>query len=150
MAAGLLNLFLVVLIVAVVAVAAWWFFNVSSKEGFADYAPSDLDSKCKYDQATLGSRNRAVMYYAPWCPHCKDFKPEFEKASQLAAGQGLDVAFASVNSDTQAPGSDCLRFKGVTGFPTVLLEKGSASPPYLAYNGPRTAAAMVAWVKANL
>lgn len=151
MASGLLNLFLVVLVVAAVGAAAWWFFNVSSREeGFADFAPSDLDARCKYDQASLGSRNRVVLYYAPWCPHCKDFKPEFEAAAGLAAAQGLDVAFASVNSDAQAKGSECMTYKGVTGFPTVLLEKGGASAPYVAFSGARNAAALLAWVKASL
>ena len=77
-------------------------------------------------------------------------KLEGVDAAAALATQGVDVAVASVNSDAQDKGSDCLTYKGVTGFPTVLLEKAGASAHDLAYNGARNATALVAWVKASL
>ena len=144
--AGLINLLLAALILAIAGASAYWFLILLPKERFADFS----DSRCKYDQSMTGSSNRVVLYWAPWCPHCTDFKPVFQQAADAAAREGLDVAFLSVNSDKQDPTANCLSFKGVSSFPTVLLEKGGAAPPYAAYNGPRTADALLAWVRASI
>ena len=65
-----------------------------------------------------------TMYYAPWCPHCKRIKPEYDQLSM----DGL--TFESV--DCVASPDAC---EGVKGYPTfrahkngVLLKEISGAP----------------------
>lgn len=110
---------------------------------------ASIDGKCVYDQTSFSSANRVVMYYAPWCTQCTDFRPEFDKAASQAMSLGLDVCFATVNSDTQ--GDECVKFKGATVLPTIQLEVGvNPVPPFALYNGLRNATDLFSWVKASL
>lgn len=128
---------------------AWWLF-AGRRERFEGGALATADPQCVYDEAQAASSNRLVLYYADWCPHCTHFKPEFTEARTQASNLGLDVAFVSVNVDKQGKGSECLSVKGVTGFPTVQLERDGTSPPYVTYNGRRNAKDLVEWLKTSL
>lgn len=118
---------------------------------YTDAPSTSIDASCVYDQTVFTSANRVVMYYAPWCPHCTTFRPDFDKAASDAKSQGLDVCFVTVNSDSQPKGSKCLALKGATVFPTIQLEKGTnPAPPFTLYNGLRNTADLLSWVKASL
>ena len=147
---------LVVLATAAIAAALVWFVFTNAHAsslaerfvgGGSSYTLAQADPQCAYEQHEASSPNRVVLYYADWCGHCKAFKPEFEKATARARAEGLDAAFLTVNSDKQAKGSACLTVKGVSGFPTVLLERDGTSPPFAAFSGARTADALLAWVR---
>ena len=148
----LISFALVVGSLLVAAALVWYLFIKNRREGFSgqSYDLTSVDPKCTYDQTTDASPNRVVLYYADWCPHCTKFKPEFFVAAASAVTDGLDAAFLTVNVDKQAQGSDCMNYKGVSGFPTVLLERNGTSPPFMAYNGNRNAKDLVAWVKSAL
>ena len=65
--------------------------------------------------ATVGKgRAAVVLFYAPWCGHCRQMVPDFKKAATALKGRG--VRTAAVNSDN-APG--LARQLGIRGFPTV-------------------------------
>lgn len=121
--------------------------------GPAALAPAAAASanKCVYDQTTFSSKNKVVMYYAPWCTYCTTFRPEFDKAASQAKATGLDVCFLTVNSDMQPKGSTCFKDKGATAFPTVQLEtEGNATGYYAVYNGLRNSTDLLSWVNASL
>lgn len=70
-----------------------------------------------------------VMFYAPWCGHCKNAMPHFE----AAAGDALKTAkFGRVNCDEH---KNLCTEHGVQGFPTVKLFSGGSSEQY---DGPRS------------
>uniref|UniRef100_A0A8C7YQN1 Protein disulfide isomerase family A, member 5 n=1 Tax=Oryzias sinensis TaxID=183150 RepID=A0A8C7YQN1_9TELE len=62
-----------------------------------------------------------VMFYAPWCGHCKKMKPEYDEAAEILNKDGPGVLAAVDTTVHKALGE---RFK-ISGFPTVkYFEKG--------------------------
>ncbi len=55
-------------------------------------------------ESALSSVGKAlVMFYAPWCGHCKRAKPEFSQAATVLKGD-TEVALAAV---------DCTQYRGI-------------------------------------
>ena len=78
-----------------------------------------------------------IKFYAPWCGHCKQLAPAWEKAAKALKGV---VKVGAIDVDNfKAVGSKY----GVSGFPTIkffgLNKKNSPSD----YSGGRTADAIV-------
>ncbi|GJP49340.1 hypothetical protein CLOM_g8563 [Closterium sp. NIES-68] len=87
----------------------------------------------------------AVMFYAPWCGHCKRLEPEYLKAAEQLAEEGSDIVLARVNGDEKSNKAIARKY-GVGGFPTIkIFRKDYASP--LTYKGPREAGGLVAHLK---
>ena len=78
-----------------------------------------------------------VMFYAPWCHHCKLLIPEFEKAAQKANAPYLLVDCDKVLNQDQ------MKKYGVKGFPTVVMMSGGNVLEE--YKGDRTADAILTW-----
>lgn len=115
----------------------------------AEIPASSRDSKCVYEQTAFSSDSRVVLYYAPWCTQCTEFKPEFDKAAKQALALGMDVCFVTVNADLQGQG--CISYKGATVLPTIQLEVGTDPvPPFKIYNGLRNATDLFSWVRSSL
>ena len=88
-------------------------------------------------------------FYAPWCGHCKNLKPEFEKAAKGLKDLAQVVA---VNCDDEANKAFCGSM-GVQGFPTLKIVKPSKKPgkPMVEdYQGPRTSSGIVDAVKSAI
>lgn len=75
-----------------------------------------------------------VLFYADWCGHCKNFKPEYEKFADIA--QFIKVY--ALNSDDNREFIEKLNGTPaeVTGFPTLYLY--SNGEPIENYDGERT------------
>ncbi len=83
-----------------------------------------------------------VMYYAPWCGHCKRAKPEFEK---LMKGNKSDVKIMMINSDDKE-NADLLKSQNIKGFPTIRYYPKGINENYEEYNGERSFDAMLNYV----
>ena len=83
-----------------------------------------------------------MEFYAPWCGHCKNLQPAYEKAAKSLEGL---AKVAAVDCDEESNKPFCGQF-GVQGFPTLKIIKPGKTPgkPIVEdYNGQRTAKGIV-------
>lgn len=57
-----------------------------------------------------------VMFYAPWCGHCKKMKPEYQEAATALKDEGIDGILAAVDATKDKRLGE--EYK-IQGFPTV-------------------------------
>jgi len=105
-----------------------------------DLTDSDFESKL------ASFENSLVMFYAPWCGHCKRMKPEFEKAADILAANDPPVQLIKV--DCTEGGKDSCSKYGVSGYPTLKQFTFGAAPKD--YNGPREVAGIVKHMKSQV
>ncbi|CAI7908092.1 unnamed protein product [Closterium sp. NIES-53] len=87
----------------------------------------------------------AVMFYAPWCGHCKRLEPEYVKAAEMLVEEGSDIVLARINGDEKKHKAIARKY-GVGGFPTIKIFRTDYASP-LTYKGPREAVGLVAYLK---
>lgn len=115
---------------AVLCLAA---ISASVSGSVLDLGDSDFDSTLEGHDLAL------VMFYAPWCGHCKRMKPEFDIAAKTLSANDPPVTLAKVDC-TEAGKDTCGRFE-VRGYPTVkIFRNGELSSDY---NGPREAPGII-------
>jgi len=76
-----------------------------------------------------------VMFYAPWCGHCKTTKPEFEKLQESYKGP---IKIIAIDCDDDK-NKELVSKHDVKGFPTIRYYKDGLEGEYTEYNGGRTA-----------
>jgi protein disulfide-isomerase A6 len=113
----------------------------TKKSGVLNIAGTD------YDRVIARSNYTSIVeFYAPWCGHCKNLKPAYEKAAQSLAGI---AKVAAVNCDEEMNKPFCGQM-GVQGFPTLKIVrpgKKPGKPTVEDYQGPRSAKGIVDAVK---
>lgn len=85
-------------------------------------------------------------FYAPWCGHCRNLQPAYEKAAKSLAGL---AKVAAINCDEEENKPFCGSM-GVQGFPTLKIVRPGKKPgrPNVEdYQGPRNAKGIVEAVK---
>lgn len=101
-----------------------------------------VDGRSYRELIEKSNHTSIVEFYAPWCGHCKNLQPAFEKAAKSL--QGL-AKVAAVNCDAEENKPFCGSM-GVQGFPTlkiVVPGKRAGRPMVEDYQGGRTAKAIV-------
>jgi hypothetical protein len=115
-------------------------------EGYADQ-----EAKAGNAEAKAGNAGgaRLVYLHLDGCPHCVEFTPrwkEFERTfSARMALAGVRIESHEARSEPAAP----LRQYVTAGYPTVLFFPADAAKPPVTYDGPRTAAGLAAFVRAQ-
>ena len=77
------------------------------------------DSKIIIKNKMFRKNKSFVLFYAPWCSHCKNFKREYEN---LALDYIQITSFGSVNIENVKDGNDKLRIAAnIEGIPTLKI-----------------------------
>ena len=98
-------------IIVVIFVAFAYFVGQSGKEGFA----------------SAEGVNTFGLYYAKWCPHCKDVKPVFEEWGASKGSVQVNGKTVFVKLYEESADKDKMAGKPVRGYPTFLLEKADGT-----------------------
>jgi len=103
--------------------------------------------KAEYDSLLKSGKTFMALLYAPWCGHCKAFKPQFN-----LAGEQLTIAdFVRIDcTDQENGGAEVCNANGVQGYPTVKLFNPADSDSPIEYRGPREAEPVKSFVMAHL
>jgi protein disulfide-isomerase-like protein len=93
-----------------------------------------------FEDLELGKEDAMVLFYAPWCGHCKSMMGDWEKLEKKAPN-GLKIV--KVNCDEKP---EIASSQGVQGFPTIALFKGGKK---IYFEGPRNLDNFLEFIKAN-
>ncbi|KAK9890375.1 hypothetical protein WA026_010468 [Henosepilachna vigintioctopunctata] len=112
----------------------------TKEEDVLELGDSDFAIKIAEHETAL------VMFYAPWCGHCKRLKPEFAKAAEELNKNDPPIALVKV--DCTEAGKETCNKNSVSGYPTLkIFRNGEVSQEY---NGPREASGIVKYMKAQV
>ena len=92
-----------------------------------------------FDKAIQKYEHILVMFYAPWCGHCKKFKPELEKAAATLRKENLMVAKVDATVE-----KDLASKYQVRGYPTVKFFKKGVP---IDYTAGRTEKDVINWMR---
>jgi len=103
-----------------------------------------LVSKNFDEKALSADKDVLVMFYAPWCGHCKKLKPIWSKvAKYLKSVESVEIA--KINMDDNELASE----HAVQGFPTLRFYPSGEDAKAIEFEGGRTFKDIVKFVKKN-
>ncbi|KAF7551926.1 hypothetical protein G7Z17_g4656 [Cylindrodendrum hubeiense] len=117
---------------------------------YAKNSPVIQLNAATYDKLIAKSNYTSIVeFYAPWCGHCKNLQPAYEKVAKSLDGL---AKVAAIDCDEESNKQFC-SMQGVKGFPSLKIVrpgKKSGRPVVEDYNGERTAAAISQAVAAKI
>jgi len=104
-----------------------------------------LDAK-SFKKAMRENQTSVVAFVAPWCGHCKNLAPEYEKTAKSFNSL---VPLYAIDCDAEENKPLCGQ-QGVQGFPTVKLFPRGNQMPAIEYRGERTSKALFSWTMSQI
>ena len=102
---------------------------------------SNMEVSEEVSESFQNGSPKIVLYYVPWCPHCKNMMPEWNKLEQSMNGSQTNVNKVNCEENPEEA-----KKNNVDGFPTIILFKDGKSIPY---EGDRSAEAIKDFVENN-
>jgi len=97
-----------------------------------------------FDSVALDpTKNVLVEFYAPWCGHCKQLVPIFEKVGEHFADKD-DVVIAKMDATVNE-----LEHTKISSFPTLTFYPKGDDPKAIEYNGDRTLEAIIKFIESD-
>ena len=113
--------------------------QLNCDEDFAKEEDVLILTDSTFDKAITDFKNILVLFYAPWCGHCKKFHPEFSKAATTLKNENLHLGKVDATENRKL----AEKYK-ITSYPTIkLFSNGRAIP----YEGGRTEKSVVDWMR---
>lgn len=110
---------------------------------YLKYKTKYLNLKKEDGQKGGGELAVIILYKAEWCGHCKQFKSEWERLTNMNEFKNK-IKFETVDADSQA---DKVEAAEVTGFPTILLRTGNK---IITYNKDRDADSLAIFINEHI
>lgn len=146
-----LGIFIVAVIIMAVFYPSRFSRGMNNKESFDDYSAlmENMSSSDETDddpkKVFSSTKPTMVLFYAPWCGHCKTMKPEYERLREKYM-KNPNKNVVMINCDDH---KEFASKAGVQGFPTLRLYKNPKDDKYVDYDGPRTAEAIETFLSDN-
>ena len=93
-----------------------------------------------FEDIEAGKEDSMVLFYAPWCGHCKSMMGDWDQLEKKAPN-GMKIV--KVNCDEEP---EIASRHDVKGFPTIVLFKGGKK---IYFEGPRNLQNFQQFIKAN-
>lgn len=103
-------------------------------EHVTDIHDGELDKYIQTNEVVL------VMFYAPWCGHCKRLLPEFVEAAKILSEKQSHIKLAKIDATVE---NALAQEYGITGYPTLIMFNKTKR---VNYGGGRTANGIVDWL----
>ena len=102
-----------------------------------------------FDDIVLDEKRDAfVMFYAPWCGHCRSFGPAYEKVGRTFAGDSESLVLAKIDLEAEEGGQEIAGRYKIRGYPTLMwFPKGNKNG--VAYEGSREATELIQFLNQN-
>jgi len=86
-----------------------------------------------------------LVFYAPWCGHCKQLLPKYEEAAKKLKAKNPKIVLAKMDATENEVESVT-----ITGFPTIKFYPGNKkdSKP-IDFNGERTTEGIIKFIQTN-
>lgn len=109
--------------------------KTNGKGGAAPSGPAQEIEPGQLDEIAEYNDKAVIMLYAPWCSHCHDTRPSFDRAASET-----NVPFYACNGDGADPNVLQQKYK-VQGFPHIMVLKKGQQPKE--YRGDRSPGSFV-------
>jgi len=93
---------------------------------------------------------KLVLFHVSWCPHCKNFLPEWNKLGDSISSNNKKCKVIEEQCDAKGNEDAPKRYNvanRIEGYPAVMLFKGSE---IVEYDGNRNSDSIIKWVKEKL
>jgi thioredoxin-like negative regulator of GroEL len=119
---------------------SYYLWNGPLKERFTSISAIITDLTVK-TFSTVYTTPTLVLFYAPWCIHCKQFMPVYQEFANQCSEKGLSIQFTMINCEEHI---GVLNAVNIKGFPTLtLLSNGKE----IIFNGRRTIEELSDWIR---
>uniref|UniRef100_A0A0K0D8N9 Thioredoxin domain-containing protein n=1 Tax=Angiostrongylus cantonensis TaxID=6313 RepID=A0A0K0D8N9_ANGCA len=89
------------------------------------------------------SKDVFILFYAPWCGHCKSFEPTFEQMAEQFKKTQPNLIFAKFD----ATANDVPTAYKVEGFPTIYFVPSGSKLTPIKYEAARTKEAITSFLR---
>lgn len=118
--------------------------DISMLLGMLSLVNNTLGGEDEKQEQSGGTQGQVVLFYAPWCGHCQNLKPVWNRLESEFKGQVVKV-----NGDEEPK---LVSKFGVDGFPTIYYcpNGKNSNKDAVLYEGDRSEADLLKFIKSRL